>query len=73
MTIVEMARAHVNNVAGQLQNMTAQRDKLNEEIAQVQQFLHHANEEVAAAEQGDENGGREVSSKDVNANEGEQE
>jgi len=66
MTITEMARAHVNNVAGQLGNMINQRDKLNEEIAQVEQFLRTASEQVAEAEQIESNSGREVSSKDVN-------
>ena len=66
MTITEMARAHVNNVAGQLGNMINQRDKLNEEIAHVEQFLRTASEQVAEAEQIESNSGREVSSKDVN-------
>ena len=73
MTITEMARAHVNNVAGQLGNMINQRDKLNEEIAQVEQFLRTASEQVAEAEQIEANGGREVSSKDVNPTEGDKE
>jgi hypothetical protein len=73
MTIVEMARAHVNNVAGQLGNMINQRHKLNEEIAQVEQFLRTASEQVAEAEQNEENGGREVSSRDINQNEGDKE
>ena len=71
MKIVEMARAHVNNVAGQLGNMITQRDKLNEEIAQVEKFLHTASEQVAEAEWNEENGGREVSSRDVSIKEGE--
>jgi hypothetical protein len=80
MTITEMARAHVNNVAGQLSNMINQREKLNEEIAQVEQFLRAASEQVAEAEQGvvdllhiEANSGREVSSKDVNPPEGDEE
>jgi len=77
MTIVEMARAHVNNVANQLGTMINQRDKLQEEILQVEAFLRSADEQVKQAETiaaTDGNDGREVSSKDVNnTDEGDQE
>ena len=77
MTIVEMARAHVNNVANRLGTMINQRDKLQEEILQVEAFLRSADEQVKQAETiaaTDGNDGREVSSKDVNnTDEGDQE
>jgi len=56
-TVVELAKAHVNNVASNLKQLVERRNALDVEIAQVEHFLNEAKvavqqEEIVGSEVG---------------------